>query len=54
MLRKANVLTQIKKSVSNSVIKSRESNRRVLKKCFNTIYFMTKEKWAQRKILRML
>ena len=42
MLKKENVLAQITTSV-NVAIETRERNRRFLKKCFSTIYFMVKK-----------
>ena len=46
MTKKGNVISQITTSLKNSTIETRERNRRVLKKCFSTVCFMVRKKWA--------
>ena len=46
MTKKGKVISQITTSLKNSTIETRERNRRVLKKCFSTVYFMARKKWA--------
>ena len=46
MIKKGNIISQITTSHENSTIQTRERNRRILKKCFSTVYFMARKKWA--------
>ena len=46
MIKKGNVISQMATSLKNSTIETRERNCRVLKKCFSTIYFVARKKWA--------
>ena len=46
MTKKGNVISQITTLLKNSTIETRERNCRVLKKCFSTVCFMARNKWA--------
>ena len=46
MLKKGKVKAQITTAAINSAKETQERNQRVLKKCFSTVYFITRNKWA--------